>query len=281
MSKEKEALVSIVLPVYNGEKYLQISIESCLNQTYKNWELLILDDGSTDRSAEIAQHYAKLDSRVQYHKNPENLKLPRTLNRGFSMAKGDYLTWTSDDNYYRPQAIEQMVKALEEKNCGFVFATCSIIDENGTEFSTIEAPDDFKHAVWDVNFVGACFMYTREVYESVGEYDTEVFLCEDWDYWLRIFARFEVQYLKENLYAYRRHGGALSATRREAQYDMTEVVLLKNFKDLKDAKTLDRFYLHRGLHRSRSLQKKFKEKYKYFPKLLCYKVWHKTLFYLT
>ena len=91
--RKKDSLISIVLPVYNGEKFLEKSIESCLYQTYANWELLIIDDGSVDKSAEIARQYEKRDSRIHYYRNEYNLKLPRTLNRGFSRAKGEYLTW--------------------------------------------------------------------------------------------------------------------------------------------------------------------------------------------
>lgn len=95
-------LISIVLPIYNGEKYMKQSIDSVINQTYANWELLIVDDGSTDNTAAIAREYAEKDNRIKYYKNPQNMRLPKTLNRGFSLATGDYLTWTSDDNYYYP-----------------------------------------------------------------------------------------------------------------------------------------------------------------------------------
>lgn len=271
-------LVSIVLPVYNGEKYLESSIDSCLSQTYGKWELLIMDDGSTDSSARIAKKYAERDGRIHYFKNEKNLKLPRTLNKGFALAKGKYLTWTSDDNYYRPGALEKMVAVLENSTSEFVFAACSIIDGEGKEISTITAPEDYRHAIWDYDFVGACFLYSRKVYETVGDYDPNVFLCEDYDYWLRIFARFDVSYLKENLYAYRKHDKALSVTYKEGQYEAMEKVLLKNFKDKKDAVTLDRFYLYRGLHRSRLLRKSVTERFEYFPKLLCYKIWHKVLY---
>lgn len=267
--------VSIVLPVYNGEKFLRTSIESCQKQTFTNWELLVIDDGSTDKSAEIVKEYEKQDSRIHYYKNEVNLKLPKTLNRGFSFAKGNYLTWTSDDNYYYPQAIEKMVKALKERQSEFVFAECSIINEEGKEISTITAPHDYKHAIWDYDFVGACFMYSRKVYETIGEYDPNLFLCEDYDYWLRIFSKFPVTYLDEQLYAYRRHDKALSVTHKNGQYEMLEKVLLKNFEYKEDAITLDKFYLYRGLHRSRSLRTSWKEKYEYFPILFCYKVWHK------
>ena len=270
-------LISIVLPVYNGEKYLETSINSCVEQTYRNWELLIIDDGSTDRSAEIAKKYEAIDSRIHYFKNEKNLKLPKALNKGFSLAKGEYLTWTSDDNFYRPEALEKMLFELQKNNSQFVFAKCSIIDSEGKEISTIFAPEDYQHAIWDYCFVGACFLYSRKVKETVGEYDSELFLCEDYDYWLRIFACFDVQYINENLYAYRRHDKALSTTHKEGQYEMLERVLLKNFAKKKNVITLDWFYLYRGLHRSRSLRKSWKEKYQYLPKLLYYKIWHKTI----
>ena len=269
--------VSIILPVYNGEQFLRTSIESCQKQTFTNWELLIIDDGSKDKSAEIAKEYEKQDSRIHYYKNEVNLKLPKTLNRGFSLAKGAYLTWTSDDNYYYPNAIEKMVRVLEKTKSEFVFAKCAIINEKGVEISEISAPHDYKHVIWERNFIGACFMYTRKVYETIGEYNPNLFLCEDYDYWLRIFSQFPVSYIKEQLYAYRRHDKALSATHKIGQYEMVERVLLKNFKTKKDVVTLDKFYLYHGLHYSRSLKTSWKEKYRYYPKLLYYKVWHKLL----
>ena len=78
-----EELISIVLPVYNGEKYLRESIDSVLNQTYRNWELIIVDDCSTDSSAKIAKEYTNKDKRIYYYRNENNLRLPRNLNKGF------------------------------------------------------------------------------------------------------------------------------------------------------------------------------------------------------
>lgn len=275
MSYEKSPLLSIVLPVYNGEKYLATSIESCINQTFKDWELLIVDDGSTDKSAEIAKKYEEADSRIHYYKNEKNMRLPRTLNRGFSLAKGSYLTWTSHDNYYRPQALEKMLNALQETKAELVFTVCSIINENDEEISVTTIPKDCQNAIWRRNPVGACFMYTRKVYESIGDYDPDVFLCEDYDYWLRIFAKFPITYLEENLYVYRMHDKSLTATHTKGQYDAVEKVLLKNFKMLENPTKKDLFYYYWGLHRSRRLQKSWKDRLQYLPKLLFYLIWHK------
>lgn len=274
MNKENLPLISIILPVYNGEKYMRKSIESCLAQTWKNWELLIVDDGSTDQSAEIAKFYVQQDSRIRYYKNRKNMKLPRTLNHGFYHAKGEYLTWTSDDNYYDPEALERMANALMQEHCDFVFAGCRIIDDEERQLSTIVAPEDYKNAIWDYDFVGACFLYTRKVYETIGGYDPNLFLGEDYDYWMRIFASFEVTCIRDLLYSYRRHGRSLSATHLEGQYEAKEKALIKNFAQKKNPTMLDRFYYYRGLHGSRNLRKNLWEKYRYFPKLFCYKIWH-------
>ena len=275
MSIDHQPLVSIVLPVYNGEKYLDLSISSCVGQTYQNWELLIIDDGSTDRSAEIAKKYEAMDSRVHYYKNEVNLRLPRSLNRGFSLSKGEYLTWTSDDNYYRPHAIETLVSKLKEGNAELVFSEYTFIDDTGKELENRTAPKEYKHIMWDHNLVGACFMYTRKAYEAVGEYDPDVFLGEDYDYWLRIFARFDVEYIDQNLYAYRIHEKSLTSTLKKEQYAAVEKVLLKNFKDKKDAELLDYYYLYKALHRSRIYQDSFVKRYKYYPGLCWFRLRHK------
>ena len=180
-----EPLISIVLPIYNGEKYMRMSIDSILSQTYNNWELLIIDDGSTDCTAAIAQDYILKDSRVHYYKNPENMRLPKTLNRGFSLAKGDFLTWTSDDNYYYPTALETMHNALVQQGKDFAFASCDVINGDGDIVECITVSDAAKKSIVGTNPVGACFLYSRKVYETVGEYDPEMTLVEDFDYWQR------------------------------------------------------------------------------------------------
>lgn len=226
---ENQDLVSIILPVYNGEKYLSESIESVIHQSYKNWELLIVDDCSTDNSAAIAKKYASKDDRIRYYRNERNLRLPKNLNRGFSLSRGAYLTWTSDDNRYRPSAIETMLRKLHETQAQFAFASCRIIDDAGEEIEYISVDEDSPKLIVGRNTVGACFLYTREVYETVGDYDPEMELVEDFDYWQRIIARFPAAAISEILYDYRWHEGALTSTmRKERFYTNLERMLLKN-----------------------------------------------------
>jgi glycosyltransferase involved in cell wall biosynthesis len=222
-------LVSIVLPVYNGATFLRDSIESVIAQTYKNWELLILDDCSTDETPEISREYEAKDSRIHYHRNEKNLKLPGNLNKGFSMAKGEYLTWTSDDNRYRPHALETMLTTIKEKEVGLVFADYQVIDENDQEIKVVSVQNGSKGRVLSYNVVGACFLYTREVYETVGDYDTELFLVEDWDYWQRVMMKFSSYAIAQILYDYRQHSASLTSTKNNVRFgEVSEKVLLKN-----------------------------------------------------
>lgn len=245
-------LVSIVLPIYNGEKYMRQSIDSILSQTYQNWELLIVDDGSTDQTANIALEYTKKDSRIHYHKNPQNMRLPRTLNRGFSLAQGDYLTWTSDDNYYYPTAIETMLRALQDNEKHFAFASCDVINETGENVEVITVHEGSKKMLLGSNSVGACFLYSREVYENTGEYDPEMTLVEDFDYWQRICMRYEPICISEKLYAYRWHDGALTSTMRKETFNRTlEKMLLKNRPSFGKLDIDQKYYFYEGLNRCR------------------------------
>lgn len=244
------------------------SIESVINQTYMNWELIIIDDCSTDSTPDIAKEYANQDERIKYYRNETNLKLPRGLNRGFSLSKGEYLTWTSDDNLYLPIAIERMVSTIVTEKADFVFATCDVINENNEVVEIIKAPKDYKDAVIGWNFVGACFMYTRTVYETIGEYDTNKFLVEDYDYWLRIFSRFCVANIQDVLYQYRWHDGALTSTEKKDRINsMCEKVLWDNIGNYNNLSLKQKYYLYSHLHRLRQSKEDKKERNKYKLKL--------------
>ena len=206
--------VSIVLPCYNGEKYLRESINSIIKQTYKDWELIIVDDCSTDKTLEIANEYMQNDSRIKVIHNESNCKLPRSLNIGFENATGEFLSWTSDDNIYYPQAIQTMVDALErEQRYYCVRADMDIIDNDGNVIENLAVFDNAE--MFRYNCFGACFLYRRCVQEEIGLYNTDFFGVEDYEYWLRMMTRFgDILSIDKTLYQYRRHSASLSETRR-------------------------------------------------------------------
>src|SRR6185369_2592585 len=98
-------LVSIILPVYNGAAYLTEAIESVRNQTYRNWEMIIVDDASTDRTPEILRPLPSEDARIRIVRNEVNRKLPASLNIGFSQSRGEFSGWIASDDRFHPDAL--------------------------------------------------------------------------------------------------------------------------------------------------------------------------------
>jgi glycosyltransferase involved in cell wall biosynthesis len=174
--------VSIVLPTHNGAKYIRQSIDSCLSQTYKNIELIIVDDCSIDETPNIVMSYS--DERIKYVRHDSNKRLPAALNTGFEIATGEYLTWTSDDNFFYAHAIEKMLSCfLTQRNIDVVYANYQAEFENGdTKYIDVGLPSD----LFIYDSIGPCFIFRRQIYDKLGGYNTGWALVEDYEYWLKI-----------------------------------------------------------------------------------------------
>lgn len=207
--------ISIVLPVYNGERYLRQSVESVISQTFADWELIIVDDCSTDLTPVIAEEYSAKDNRIRVIHNSLNQKLPNSLNIGFDNSSGRFLTWTSDDNVYHPEAIEEMHQYLLTQDDCMVCARMRYIGEDNAALP--EQPDDFcKDSFYYKNFVGACFLYKRCILDVIGKYDNDMFCVEDYDYWMRIMNHYDrIGFIPKVLYDYRMHESSLSSTQHK------------------------------------------------------------------
>ncbi|OYY94860.1 MAG: hypothetical protein B7Y41_04700 [Hydrogenophilales bacterium 28-61-23] len=209
-----QPLVSVVLPTYKRAHLLAQAMRSVLAQTYANLELIVVDDNSPDDTANVVASFD--DPRIRYVKNDPNLKLPRALNRGFSLAKGTFLTWTSDDNLLAPNAIEKMVASLSQGDCDFVYADYWLFSEQAADGTPLEPQHDRLPGMLQLekgNHIGACFLYTRRLYESVGDYDPELFLVEDYDYFIRAAKHFRFCHIAEPLYYFRRDEDTLYLSR--------------------------------------------------------------------
>lgn len=201
--------VSVVLPTYNDVCFLPTAINSILAQTWVDYELIVVNDGSTDDTASLLEKY-EADPRVKViHK--QNERLPRALNTGFEAASGDYLTWTSSDNVLLPQMLERLAATLDARpDVGLVYADWQVIDDAGQVVGMVQTLDYDQCLLRRVNYVNACFMYRRECQEAVGLYDPEYILMEDWEYWWRISQHFPLMRVPEVLYQYRQHASSLT-----------------------------------------------------------------------
>lgn len=223
-----ECKISIVLPTYNGSRWLADSIESVLRQTEENWELTIVNDCSTDETLDIAERYVQQDRRIKVCTNPVNKKLPASLNIGFSHSMGMYRTWTSDDNMFKPKALSIMAEYLDDHpDIDMVAARQDIINENGTLKESmlrecLRQPEQLSYT----NNIGAAFMYRTAIAQKIGGYDEERFCVEDYDYWCRIALAGSIAYINDNVYLYRESPQSLTATQKERV--MEKCALLKN-----------------------------------------------------
>jgi glycosyltransferase involved in cell wall biosynthesis len=208
-------LVSIVLPTYNGARFLAESIQSCIAQTFKQWELIIVDDCSTDETPDIIADYVSRDPRIRAIRHTSNRKLPGALNTGFAAARGGYYTWTSDDNAYDPAAIARMLEFLQQHpTVGVVYCDFRKLDiGTGVLTSHVVSPPS-ELAVG--NCIGPCMLYRRDVALRIGRYAEHLFLVEDYEFWLRASRLTALVPLHEDLYLYRLHDNTLTVTRQVA-----------------------------------------------------------------
>jgi glycosyltransferase involved in cell wall biosynthesis len=202
--------VSIILPVYNGDKFLASAIESCLAQKYEDFELIIVNDCSSDNSLAIAQSFANRDSRIKIINNSTNLKLPKSLNKGHNIAEGKFLTWTSHDNLLNENYLKLLIKNIVESKADLIFSNFDIIWEDGTYKRTNIAGPIQSLIFGDV--VGASFLYRKEVFTSLKGYQDNLYLVEDYDFFLRASTKFKFFHLDQVLYKYRIQSKSLTAS---------------------------------------------------------------------
>jgi glycosyltransferase involved in cell wall biosynthesis len=203
--------VSVVLPTYNQAEYLPQALDSVLNQNWRDYELIVVNDGSTDDTPRILDEYQQRYGFNVIHQ--ENQKLPRALNTGFRQARGQYLTWTSSDNVMLPHTLEVLVDALDSHpQVGLVYADWEVIDEHDAVIGAVQTFDFDRYLLMRVNYINACFLYRRACQDAVGLYDPEYIHAEDWEYWVRISRSFEMMRVPQVLYQYRVHSSSLTET---------------------------------------------------------------------
>jgi len=204
-------LVSVIITSYNQARFLGDAIESVLTQTYSQFEIIVVDDGSTDNALEVVARYP----RPRYIRQ-DNQGLSAARNTGLRESNGPYVVFLDADDRLLPIALETGVNCLRaHPKCGFVSGHYSVIESDGSpkplqQIHCVER--DHYQALLCRNYIGmhATVMYRREIFESIGEFNTSLRACEDYDLYLRIAARVPV-YCHDKLIAeYRQHGANMS-----------------------------------------------------------------------
>ena len=193
--------VSVIMSVYNGEKYLREAVDSILNQTFKDFEFIIINDGSTDKTSEILENYN--DPRIVIINNQENIGLTKSLNKGLKIAKGEYIARMDADDVSLPERLEKMVNFLNKNNdIGLLGSSFIIVDEKGRELKTyrfVTGNNEIKKKLLSGNYFGS-EMFRSACLEKVGFYREEFRYAQDYDLCLRIAEFWDVANIAEPLY---------------------------------------------------------------------------------
>ncbi len=209
-------MISVVMPVFNGEKFLKIAIESILNQTYIDFELVIINDGSKDKSAEIIKSYQ--DKRILFLENEGNKGIFYTRNRLFEEAKGDYIAILDCDDYAEPTRLEKQVNFLDKnEEFGLVGSWITLIDDENNEKGTWNlehCPERIPAKLLFLNQFAQSSVMIRKQFADL-KYREEYPPAEDYDLWTRIAHKTRVTNLAESLVKYRIHDQNISQTQSE------------------------------------------------------------------
>ncbi|WP_329805040.1 glycosyltransferase family 2 protein [Flavobacterium facile] len=230
--------ISVLMPVYNSELYIKEAIDSILNQTFTDFELIIIDDASTDKSVEIIQSYT--DSRIQLIVKPQNSGYTNSLNYGLTIAKGEYIARMDSDDISMPERFAKQVGFLEANKdvvvCGSVF---NIIG-TGEIINVPEEHEDIKFGMLLRCRIGhpTVMIRKRVLIENNINYNHEMEPAEDYDLWVRLSEIGKLYNLKEPLLSYRIHQNQVSTSRNEKQKEASKKVKIRQLKALDDSVNL-------------------------------------------
>jgi len=223
----KDPKVSIIIPTYNTEKYVLEAVHSCLAQTYRNFEIIIVDDGSTDKTLELLNYeFGKYQGVSITIISQKHSGVASALNRGIKLALGEYIHWLSADDALYPNALETMMKTIEThprpSNCIF-YSNYDYIDKHSKKinqpfiepnYNDISIPE-LQQKLWD-HYIGngTTSMIHQSIFKRIGLYDESVPACEDYEFWIRaiILNGMRLYLIPEITAHYRIHSSQLTQT---------------------------------------------------------------------
>lgn len=224
----KAPLISVLMPVYNGEKYLPEAIDSILGQTFPDFEFIIVNDGSTDSSRDIILSYN--DLRIKYVENKDNLGLSRSLNRGLAEVKGEFIARMDQDDISLPDRFAIQINIMQTYKVDICSTAVQVIDGNGSIIGAI-CPQNIEDSDLAAGFLSCLYpflhptvMIKRSALEEVGGYNPDRYI-QDFDLWVRLLlAGKKAVVIPQKLLKYRRIPTQMTAeespNRQIAYYDM-------------------------------------------------------------
>ncbi len=201
---------SIIIPVYNAEKYIEETILSVLNQTYENWELILINDGSNDNTEGIIQHYLT-NTKIHYYRQ-NNSGVSAARNFGYSQSKGKYISFLDADDVWNSSNLEEKIFFLKKEPIDAVYSNCDLIDENSVNTnktltgSKVPSLNDILTIKGNYITAPSGIIFKKEIFDTIGMFDTNLSNNADQDIWIRLLANnFKLELINKSLWKYRVH----------------------------------------------------------------------------
>jgi glycosyltransferase involved in cell wall biosynthesis len=201
------------MPVYNTEKYINEAIQSIIDQTTQNWQLIIVDDCSTDNTSDILREWSDKDKRIWFQRSSKNEGHTKTLNKCLKIARGEYFAMMDSDDISKPDRLNEQAAVLFGGKIELVSTYGISIDDKGKrikDFYTDEAQrrpiEEIKQTLpRDCWILGPSMMFTRRVFKKIGYFDPECYFGNDLNYWIRAMKHFRWAVVDKELYVKRRN----------------------------------------------------------------------------
>lgn len=204
INKEK-TLVSIIMPAYNCGNFIEEAVTSVINQTYKTWELIVIDDGSKDNTVSILKDLSENDERIRFYINEKNQGVSATRNRGISLAKGDWIAFLDSDDMWDENKLQKQLTHVEKTACEFLFTGSSYINEDGVYYQGLfEVPNQVTYKKLRKHNVVSCssVLIKKKFFENIKMERDDIH--EDYAVWLRVLKTGVIAYgINEPLLIYR------------------------------------------------------------------------------
>ncbi|MCK4620999.1 MAG: glycosyltransferase [Desulfuromonadales bacterium] len=223
-------LVTVLMSVHNGEKYLAEAIDSILCQTWTDFEFIIIDDASTDRSQYIINSFS--DTRIQYLKNPTNIGLTRSLNIGLGRAKGKYIARIDADDMSTPDRLEVQVECMAKNDFLLVGSWAYVVNDRGTVIRSLRPLSDPKKISFKLlfanSFVHSSCLFEADAVKSLGGYDEDLVYAQDFDLWSRLSRIGALHNVPEFLCFWRESESSITGSRGMAQKMAAKSIAVEN-----------------------------------------------------
>ena len=264
--------LSIIMSAYNADKYIEESIRSILDQSYKNFEFIIVNDGSNDRTLEIIDSFGIADRRIKII-NQENKGLTKTLIESVAISNGDYIARMDADDVSNINRLSTQINYLESnRSVGMLGTWINVIDSSNKVTKTVKLPSRSttikRRMQYGNQFVHGSVMFRKDIYEAVGGYDESFKFSQDYDLWLRMIKITDCINITKCLYYLRVHENSISITNNQLQLEHAVRCITKNIYGKKDLSNTDdqiintvsaRLLLRRGeYHKARAFYYKMR-----------------------